>query len=163
MSLPKKSFAREIIAMRGYSNEEEIVEVACIDGVSHTEAARRVAEAREQSRNRSMAQRMRHWKAKNKVEAARRQVLSIAHHRDQFLCADELENIGFTANWKAPDNASGFSYWDTGRVFREICRPLEKAGMLQELRKEDRFVGYTITDAGRKELLGEQLATFSGE
>jgi hypothetical protein len=43
MSLPKKSFARKIINMRGYSNEEEIVEVACIDNVSHDEAARRVA------------------------------------------------------------------------------------------------------------------------
>lgn len=154
MSLPKKTFARKIITMRGYSNEEEIVEVAYIDGVSKDEAARRVAEAREQSKNRSVAQYVRHCKAKDKVEDARRRVLSIAHHHGQFLCAEELENIAFIANWKAP--AGGFDYWDTGRVFREICRPFEKAGMLQELRNdEDRFIGYTITDAGRKELLGE--------
>jgi len=154
MSLPKKTFARKIITMRGYSNEEEIVEVAYIDGVSRDEAARRVAEAREQSKNRSVAQYVRHRKAKDKVEDARRRVLSIAHHYGQFLCAEELENIAFIANWKAPTGV--FGYWDTGRVFREICRPFEKAGMLQELRNdEDRFIGYTITDAGRKELLGE--------
>lgn len=154
MSLPKDSYARKIVTLRGYSNEEEIVEVVWIDGVSHDEAARRVAKAREQSKNRSVAQCVRHYKAKYKVEEARRHVLSVAHHRGQFLCADELENIAYIANWKAP--AGGFGYWDTGRVFREICRPLERAGMLQELRdEEDRFIGYTITDGGRKELLGE--------
>jgi len=89
-------------------------------------------------------------------------VLSIAHHHGQFICADELENIAYMAGWKSPSGS--FSYWDTGRVFREICRPFEKAGLLRELRnEEDRFVGYTITDAGRKELLGDEPTRTSGE
>lgn len=153
MSLPRKTFARKIITMIGYSPEEQIVEVAYIDNVSREEAARRVAEAIEQRKNRSVAQYVRHCKRKDRVEAARRRVLSIAHHHGQFLCADELESIAYMADWKTP--LGGFGYWDTGRVFREICRPLEKSGLLQELRNDDdRFIGYTITEAGRRELLG---------
>jgi len=34
MSLPKKTFARKIITMQGYSDEEQVGEVAYIDGVS---------------------------------------------------------------------------------------------------------------------------------
>lgn len=153
MSLPRKTFARKIITMQGYSDEEQIGEVAYIDGVSQEEAARRVAEAKEQHKNRSVAQYVRHCKAKDKVEDARRRVLSIAHHQGKFLCADELENIAYLAGWKSP--AGSLSYWDTGRVFREICLPFEKSGLLQELRSEEnRFIGYTITEAGRRELLG---------
>lgn len=154
MSLPRKTFARRIITMRGYSDEQEIGEVMHADKVDREEAVRRLTEAKVQQMNRSVAQYVRHCKAKDRVDEARRQVLALAHHRGQFLCAEQLENIAFIARWKAP--AGSFGYWDTGRVFREICRPLAKAGMLEELRDEDdRFVGYTITAAGRKELLGE--------
>ena len=140
--------------MMGYSDEQQIGEVMYADKVDRAEAVRRLAEAKVQRMNRSVAQYVRHCKAKDKVEEARRRVLSIAHHQGQFLCAEELENIAFIANWKAP--ASEFGYWDTGRVFREICCPFEKAGLLQELRnEEDRFIGYIITDAGRRKLLGE--------
>lgn len=153
MSLPRKTFARKIINMIGYSEDEQINEVAYIDEVSQEEAARRVAEAKAQSRRRSVAQFMRHCRAKDRVEEARRRVLSIAHHEGRFLCESELENIAYIAQWRSP--TYDYGYWDTGRVFREICRPLEKDGLIAELRNEDeRFIGYVITEAGKKVLLG---------
>jgi hypothetical protein len=39
---------------------------------------------------------------------------------------------------------------------REIVAPLEKEGSLSELYDEDgKFIGYTLTDTGRKEFLDE--------
>jgi site-specific DNA-cytosine methylase len=157
MSLPRNTFARRIINLKGYTTEEEITEVAYADKVSREEAARRIKEDLEQSGRRSAAQWLRHTRAKNKVASARQRILAIAHHEGRFLCAERLEDIAFDANWRSPPGGFSQSYWDTGRVFRELCRPMEKAGLLAELRdpEEDRFIGYTITDAGRKELLGE--------
>ncbi len=153
-SLPRKSFARKIVGMIGYSVEQEIIEVASIDGVDREEAVRRIAKAKEHRMKRSIAQRVRWHKTKAKIEDARRTVLLIAYHRGPFLCADEMENIACIAGWKAP-TGSPF-YWDTGRVFREICRPLEKLGLLHEFCNDDeRFVGYTITEKGRKYLLND--------
>lgn len=153
MPLPRDTFARRIITMKGYTREEEITEVAYSDKVSREEAQRRIEEATAQRGNRSAAQYLRHCRARDKVDAARRRILSIAHHDGRFLCAEQLENIARLANWKAP--LSSHQYWDTGRAFRELCLPQEKAGLLQELRDEDdKFIGYTITEAGRTELLG---------
>lgn len=154
MSLPRKTFARKIINMRGYTTDEEVTEVANIDGVSREEAARRIAVAKAQRTNRSVAQYVRHCKAKDELEEAQRRVLTIAHTRGRFLCANELEHIARLADWKAP--MGSFSLWDTGRVFVEICRPLEKTGLLDELRDDDeRFIGYTITDSGRQALFSD--------
>lgn len=70
------------------------------------------------------------------------------------MCAQHLEDIARLAQWKSPRGSH--SFWDTGRAFRELCRPHEREGRLQELRDEDdRFIGYTLTEAGRKELLGD--------
>lgn len=146
MSLPRKTFARKMINLQGWTAEEEVIEVASIDNVSHEEAARRVAEARRQKINRAVGQRMRHIKVTQKFEDARRKALSIAYHEGRFLCSKDLFWIALTAGWPTGD---------TGKPMREILMPLERAGMLAELRDEDdRFIGYSITDAGRKELLG---------
>lgn len=150
MSLPRKTFARQITSMIGYTDEQEIGEVMYADKVDRTEAVRRIAEAKEQRKNRSAAQFVRHLKEKahrkDCINEARRKVLSIAHHDGKFLCTKDLPRIALFAEW---------SMDDTGRPFREICLPLFREGLIQEFRDEDdRFVGYTITDAGRKELLG---------
>lgn len=146
MSLPSKTFARQIITMMGYSAEQEIGEVMYADKVDRAEAVRRLAEARQQSMNRSVAQYMRHCRAKDRVNDARRHVLAIAYHEGRFMCAKDLSRIALIAKW---------DILDTGRPFRDICLPLYREGLIQELRDEDdRFVGYTITDAGRKQLLG---------
>jgi hypothetical protein len=148
MSFPRKSFARQIITMMGYTDEQEIGEVMYADKVDRTEAVRRLAEAKEQRRNRSAAQFVRHCKEKDRINDARRKVLSIAYHDGQFLCAKDLSRIALFAGWPLTD---------TGRPFREICMPLFKEGLTQEFRDEDdRFVGYTLTDAGRKELIGDE-------
>lgn len=70
MSLPRKSFARKIIRMKGYTTEEEITEVACLDKVSREEAAQRIELARAESKNRSVAQYLRQCKARDRVEQA---------------------------------------------------------------------------------------------
>lgn len=146
MALPRKTFARQIITMMGYTDEQEIGEVMYADKVDRVEAARRLAEAKEQHKNRSVAQFVRHCKAKDRIKDARHKVLAIAHHDGRFLCAKDLTRIALFAGWNTDD---------TGRPFREICLPLFREGLIQEFRDEDeRFVGYTITDAGRKELLG---------
>lgn len=154
MSLPRKSFARKIIRMKGYTTEEEITEVARLDKVSREEAAQRIELARAESKNRSVAQYLRQCKARDRVEQARRRILWLAYHQGSFLCAQHLEDIARLAQWKSPRGSH--SFWDTGRAFRELCRPHEREGRLQELRDEDdRFIGYTLTEAGRKELLGD--------
>lgn len=146
MSLPRKTFARQIITMMGYTAEQEIGEVMHPDKVDRAEAMRRLAEAKEQRINRSAAPFVRHCKAKDRIRDARRNVLSIAHHKGPFLCVQNLPGIALVAGWNIDD---------TGKPFREICLPLFREGLIQEFRNEDdRFVGYTITDAGRKELLG---------
>jgi len=147
MSLPRKSFARQGITMMGYTDEQEIGEVMHADKVDRAEAERRIALAKQQHQNRSVAQFVRHCKAKDRINDARRKVLAIAHHDGLFLCVKDLPRIALFAEWNTDD---------TGRPFREICLPLHKEGLIQEFRDEDdHFVGYTITDAGRKELIGE--------
>jgi len=146
MTLPRKTFARAIITMMGYTDEQEIGEVMYADKVDRAEAIRRIAVAREQHKNRSVAQFLRHYRRKDKLKDARRRVLSIAYHEGKLFCRRDLRRIALFAGW---DTA------DTGRPFREICLPLCREGLTAELRDEDdRFVGYTLTDAGRKELLG---------
>lgn len=149
MPLPRSSFARTVVSLRGYNTEQMIGEVASVDGVDRDEARRRVMLALEQQRNRSVAQAVRHSKRRARFELALRQALSIALHRGRFLCAQDMASIGAELGWSAP--GAGDALWDTGRVFREVCCPLERAGLFAELRDEDeRFIGYTLTDAGRR-------------
>lgn len=149
MNLPKKTFARKIIRMKGWYDEQEIIaEVAAIDGVSLEEAARRVSEAMKQRSNRAVAQFVRRRREASDVNLARLRVLLLASLPHGFICSEHLSEIACTAKWK---NRGAGEYWDTARAFREICMPLEKDGLLQELRDEDdRFFGYSITAAGRK-------------
>ena len=162
MSLPRKTYARTIIRRDGYTEAEQAIEVASIDGVSLEEAARRVAEAKKQRINRSIAQTARHQEEKYQVEKARTEVLIIACRPTGFLCAKELENIARIAGWKSPREIRLFGdadqWWDTGRVFREICRPFEKAGLLQEICDEDdNFIGYRCTREALQTWLQERV------
>lgn len=108
MSLPRKSFARKIIRMKGYTTEEEITEVACLDKVSREEAAQRIELARAESKNRSVAQYLRQCKARDRVEQARRRILWLAYHHGSFLCAQHLEDIARLAQWKSPRGSHSF-------------------------------------------------------
>jgi hypothetical protein len=145
MSFPRKSFARQIITMKGYTDDQEIIEVMYADKVDREEAVRRLVEAKGQSRNRSVAQLVRRSKAIDRINDARIKVLSIAFHDGKFICSKDLSRIALFAGW---------SITDTGRAFLEICIPILKEGLTKELRDDDdRFIGYTITDAGRKDLI----------
>lgn len=89
---------------------------------------------------------MRHFKQGRAIEEAKLKVLSIAYHEGKFLCRRDLSLIAIYANWSSTD---------IGRPFREICLPMEREGLIQQFRDDDdKFVGYTITDAGRRMLLG---------
>lgn len=138
MNLPKSSRARTIVAMRGYTNEEEIGEVMYDDKVPYDEAVRRLAVARTQHINRSVGQYVRFRRAKDAVDEARQRVLAIAQRPGGFICDKELEDVASIAKWKTPTGTG-----DTGRVFRDILLPLEREGVLTEIRDEDaKFIGY---------------------
>lgn len=144
--LPKKSFARKIIRMRGYTDEQTIMEVAYLDRVSAEEAAVRIRLAREQSARRSVAQRRRRWLESRKLDEARRLVLRIAHEEGEFVCARDLVRVAILLPGRRID---------TGAAFRKVCLPLKRDGLVTELRDdEDRFIGYVITEAGVAELNG---------
>lgn len=148
MSLPKNSFARKIITMQGYTDEQAVGEVMHADKVSHDEALCRLAEAKAQHINRSAGQYVRYCRAKDAVDEARQQVLRIAQRPGGFICSKELEGIAAIAKWATPAGAG-----DTGRVFRDILLPLEREGAFREIRDEDaKFIGYIMTDEGRKKL-----------
>lgn len=65
MSLPRKTFARKILTLKGYSFEQMIVEVASYDCVSLDEAQRRLNIAWEQHLNRCGAQFVRRRREKD--------------------------------------------------------------------------------------------------
>lgn len=143
-TLPRKTFARKIISMMGYSREDAIVEIASIDKCSVTEAGRRYDLAVKQSVRRSIAQTKRHADAKLTVEAARDLVLILARNNGVFRCPKDLKVVSERAGW-------GYSegYDSSGRVYRDFVLPFRRDGLLEEKRDEDdRLIGYTITDAG---------------
>ncbi|MCS6997559.1 MAG: hypothetical protein NZ533_11555 [Casimicrobiaceae bacterium] len=126
------------------------LEVASIDRVSEEEAARRIEEALLQSTRRSVAQARRHDAARRRLREARRMVLSIAHHQGMFRLPADLERVALMLDWWAP----GGGRPDTGRAFREIVLQLDREGLIVEIEDDGRLVGYGLSDAGRRELLG---------
>jgi hypothetical protein len=142
--LPRKSFARKIISMMGYSRDDAIIEIASIDKCSSEEAGQRYDLAIKQSVRRSMAQTKRHADAKLAVELARDLVLILARNNDLFACPKDLLVVSQRAGWGYSE-----SFTSSGRVYREFVLPFKREGMLTEKRDEDgKLVGYTITDAG---------------
>lgn len=143
-TLPRKTFARKIISMMGYSRDDAIIEIVSIDKCSAEEAGRRYDLAVKQSVRRSMAQTKRHADAKFAVELARDLVLVLAQKNGVFACPNDLKLVSYRAGWGmdlGPDS--------TGRAFREFVLPFKRDGLLVEKRDEDdKLVGYTITDAG---------------
>jgi len=108
------------------------------DKVPYDEAVRRLAVARTQHINRSVGQYVRFRRAKDAVDEARQRVLAIAQRPGGFICDKELEDVASIAKWKTPTGTG-----DTGRVFRDILLPLEREGVLTEIRDEDaKFIGY---------------------
>lgn len=160
-SLPLNSFARKIIKMQGYSAEQEVIEVASIDKISQEEAAWRIAKAREQSASRAAGQHIRMNKVARTSDELRMHVLASAHRNGEFRCATELEPLAILASRKAPPPV--FGRWDARRIFRTICLPLHKEGLLREVYDEGSFIGYTLTEAGRKELRKAESNSIQGE
>lgn len=149
-ALPLNSLARKIIKRQGYTAEQEVLEVAKADQVSQEEAARRIAKAREQSAYRAAGQRIRQTKVEQTSEELRLRVLAIAASDGQFRCTADLERLAAWAGRAAPHPAYG--RWDASRILKTICRPLHNAGMLLEVFEAGQLVGFTVTEAGRKEL-----------
>jgi len=152
MSVPRNSYARKIVRLYGWSDEDSISSIVDIDGVDRDEATRRYQEARIQQSNRAKGQIVRKLKSDRKanqgIYEARLHVLSRAYHHGKYLCKTDLGMTALYAGWSISD--------DTGKAFSKICLPLEREGLIHELRDDDdRLIGYTITDAGRKELLGD--------
>jgi hypothetical protein len=68
------------------------------------------------------------------------------------LCSRDLPTISNKVGW-----GRTIGYNSTGRAMREIIEPMEKGGLFSELRDEnDKFVGYVLTDTGRRAMLGEK-------
>lgn len=157
MSLPRKSFARRIIHMRGYSPDQRITEVVFADNVPRDEAKRRIDEAIAQSVRRSVGQERRHSEIRYDIDRCRLKILSIASQPDGFLCAEHLEVIAILANWPAPNNKLCHSAWDTGRVFSELCQPMEKEGLLVHLMdpETESLLGFSITPTGEAYLIAD--------
>jgi hypothetical protein len=144
-TLPRKTFARKIISMMGYSRDEAIIEIVSIDKCSAEEAGRRYDLAVKQKVRRSVAQEKRHYNAKRAVELAKDLVLILARNNGLFACPKDLSLVSGRAGW---GYAEGFD--STGRAYREFVLPFKRDGLLEEKRdEEDKLVGYTITDAGK--------------
>jgi hypothetical protein len=144
-TLPKKTFAKKIVSMSGWSRESSIVEIASYDGVTEKEAARRHDLALAQKFNRSMAQRNRYRATRDAIALAKDLVLIIASQQYYFTLPKDLVEVSIKAGWGA---SMGFD--STGRVYREFVMPMEREGLLAEKRDdEDRLIGYTITESGR--------------
>lgn len=152
MTLPRQTFARKIVRMRGYTREQAIVEVASVDGVSYEEAARRYDEASDQQVRRSVGQHKRHMNAKSAWDSARFLVFILADKTSGMACPNDLRQVSERAGW-----GTEFGFNSTGRAFREFVLPMVREGLLSEVRdEEDHLTGYLLTDAGQqamKELL----------
>lgn len=149
IGIPRKSFARQMIRLNGWVREDAIREIAHMDKVDETEAARRYDTAVQQMINRMVGQSRRRDKAKMAIDDARMFAISIAFHKGAFLCSRDLSDISYKAGWGV---SIGFD--STGRAMREIIEPLEKDGLFSELRDaDDKFIGYILTPAGQKEFL----------
>ena len=150
-SIPRNSFARIMIRLNGWGREEAIREIVGIDHVDFIEAERRYETAQKQLIDRAIGQARRQDKIKSAIKNARNRALAITYHYGQFVCSKDLPTISNIADW---GYSVGFN--STGRAMREIVAPLEKEGSLSELYDEDgKFIGYTLTDTGRKEFLDE--------
>ena len=145
-TLPRKTFARKIIAMMGYDRDQAITEIVSIDRCSADEAGRRYDLALKQKIRRSAGQAKRHSNAKLAVDLARDLVLILARDNGQFNCPADLTVVSERAGW-------GYSigYETSGRVYRELVLPFKQDGLLDEVRDEDeKLVGYKITALGVK-------------
>lgn len=139
MSLPRKSYARRVINLRGWLQHEMVQEVMCQDKCDEAEASRRVDEAIRQQIRRSVGQERRRAREKSKRETADYIVLFYA--KTFFDCRKDIQRIARIVGWN-----------DLGKVFREIVLPLERQGLLCMAYDDERFVGYTLTDAGLERL-----------
>ena len=129
MSLPRKSYARRVINLRGWLQHEMVQEVMCQDK----------CEAIRQQIRRSVGQERRRAREKSKRETADYIVLFYA--KTFFDCRKDIQRIARIVGWN-----------DLGKVFREIVLPLERQGLLCMAYDDERFVGYTLTDAGLERL-----------
>lgn len=144
MALPRKTFARKIISMMGYSREDAINEIVHIDKCSPEEAGRRYDLAVSQSVKRSMGQKMRRANAEHRIVLARDLVLVLAKNNGMFACPRDLKVVSERAGW---GYSEGFE--TSGRVYREFVLPFKREGLLAEERDEDeKLVGFRITKAG---------------
>lgn len=150
MSVPRNSYARKVVQLYGWSDEDAINAIVDIDRVDLEEATRRYQGAVQQQRNRSKGQIVRKLQGDMKTghqrHEARMHVLATAYHKGRYTCKEDLGMTALTAGWSISD--------DTGKAFAKICLPLEREGLIRALIEDDHLVGYTITDAGREELLG---------
>jgi hypothetical protein len=149
--VPRASFAHQMVRLNGWTRDAAINEIAGMDRVDEKEAERRFDAARQQQINRKVGQARRQDKIKMAIEDARMLALAIAYHQGAFICSRDLPRISDKAGWSY---SVGFN--STGRAMREIIDPMEKSGFFAELCNEDeRFIGYSLTEAGRKKVLGE--------
>lgn len=152
-SIPKNSLAHKLVRLNGWTRFDAILEIAGFDNVDEIEAARRYDEATRQMINRIAGQRLRHDKANQAVEDARNLVLAIAYHSGVFICSKDLTRISYKAGW-----GSTVSPKSTGRVMKDLIFPMEKSGLITEVRDDDdKFIGYALTDSGTTVFLGDQL------
>jgi hypothetical protein len=102
--------------------------------------------------NRMVGQRRRHDRATSAVEDARNLILAIAYHSGVFNCSKDLTRIASKAGW-----GSAASPKTTGRVMKELIFPMEKSGVITEVRDDnDHFIGYTLTESGQALFLGDE-------
>lgn len=151
-SIPKNSLAHKMVRLNGWIRSDAIIEIAAFDNVDEAEAARRYDLATQQMINRIVGLRRRHDLAKSVMEDARNLVLAIAYHDGTFICSKDLPRISYKAGW-----GSMVGPESTGRVMKDIIFPMEKSGLITEVRDaDDKFTGYRLTDTGRAVFLGEQ-------
>ena len=147
-SLPRKTFARKIVRMLGYTRETAIHEIVWVDDVNEEEAARRYDEALRQQDNRAAGQYRRHANAKRARERARFSILLRAGSPAGFMLPRDLRSISEMAGWGWVEG-----FHSTGRVFREWILPLVRNGILADIRDDDgRLIGYRLTDKGQSSL-----------
>lgn len=141
-----------MVRLNGWTRSDAIIEIAAFDDVDEAEAARRYDLATQQMINRMVGQHRRHDLAKSAIEDARDLLLAIAYHSGEFICSKDLSRISYKAGWGSrvgPDS--------TGRVMKDIIFPMEKSGLINEVRDaDDKFTGYRLTDMGRAVFLDEK-------
>jgi len=85
-SLPKESYARKIVRLKGHSRDEAIITIASIDGVSLDVAASRYDLAEAQRLNRSRSQTLRQGRDKAALDTLRWRVLCICEAAGKLHC-----------------------------------------------------------------------------